>query len=92
MYQLLQDSIKDIIQSPNGDLEIYENSADCIVLNMKGLAMIARKALMMKHNENKVRLRKLEYDDDSEKISPISHQTERDELKCPNNVLNEAAG
>lgn len=68
MYQLLQDSIKDIIQSPNGDLEIYENY------------------------ENKVRLRKLEYDDDSEKISPISHQTERDELKCPNNVLNEAAG
>lgn len=32
MYQLLQDSIKDIIQSPNGDLEIYESSADCIVL------------------------------------------------------------
>lgn len=32
MYQLLQDSIKDIIQSPNGDLEIYERSADCIVL------------------------------------------------------------
>ena len=29
MYQLLQDSIKDIICSPNGDLEMYESSANC---------------------------------------------------------------